>query len=371
MGGKDPIARVHIINVLARFNTPEVQTALQGLLKDPNKLIRGATLSALQRMDGPIDIERVCALLREPEIDVQNKAIDVVTKANHPGHHPLSHRDPEGRERERAPRGRRGVERGREREVGEVPARGAEGQRLVGPQPGRRALGKIGGPRVIDAVAGSSATRTKTFVARPIEILNQTKTSARADSLIQATHDTDWGVSERAVDALAEIGSKRAVPRLTEMLQSANAGQYRSSCGRWGKLGDSRLVETLLPFAARPEREVRIEAIQALSKIVDERHVDQLRGELQTHLSSPDQTIARIAHAALAELQTALSGGLPPQTGAGTPTSAMAPTAASAATDATGGTPGRSGEDPVDVRSGTRPGRETGGIALAARHQPR
>ena len=28
--GKDPIARVHIINILARFNTPEVQTALQG-----------------------------------------------------------------------------------------------------------------------------------------------------------------------------------------------------------------------------------------------------------------------------------------------------------------------------------------------------
>src|SRR5256885_11532786 len=39
------------INTLARFNTREVQTALQGLLKDPNKLIRGATLSALQRID--------------------------------------------------------------------------------------------------------------------------------------------------------------------------------------------------------------------------------------------------------------------------------------------------------------------------------
>ena len=35
-------------------------------------------------MDGPIDVERVCALLRDPEIDVQNKAIDVVIKANHP-----------------------------------------------------------------------------------------------------------------------------------------------------------------------------------------------------------------------------------------------------------------------------------------------
>ncbi len=35
--GKDPIARVHIINLLARYNTPEVQTALQTLLKDPQQ----------------------------------------------------------------------------------------------------------------------------------------------------------------------------------------------------------------------------------------------------------------------------------------------------------------------------------------------
>jgi serine/threonine-protein kinase len=90
--GKDPIARVHIINILARFNTREVQTALQAQLRDPNKLIRAATLSALQRMDGPIDIERVTALLKDPEIDVQNKAIDVVIKANHPDHQVLSSR---------------------------------------------------------------------------------------------------------------------------------------------------------------------------------------------------------------------------------------------------------------------------------------
>src|SRR5213082_2329691 len=94
--GKDPIARVHIINTLARFNSPEVQNALQGLLKDPNKLIRGAVLSAMQRMNGPIDIERVSALLRG-----------------------------------------RGAQRDRQRQVRQVSARGAQGQRLVGAQPRR------------------------------------------------------------------------------------------------------------------------------------------------------------------------------------------------------------------------------------------
>ena len=51
--GKDPVARLHIINVLARFNTPKVQQAIQRQLKDNSKFVRSAALSALQRMDGP------------------------------------------------------------------------------------------------------------------------------------------------------------------------------------------------------------------------------------------------------------------------------------------------------------------------------
>jgi HEAT repeat protein/tRNA A-37 threonylcarbamoyl transferase component Bud32 len=329
VNGKDPIARVHIINVLARFNTPEVQTSLQGLLKDPNKLIRGAALSALHRMDGPIDVERVCALLRDPEIDVQNKAIDVVIKANHPdtARYLIEILKDENENARRA-----AVEV--LNEVGNaksvkyllealkdsdwwVRSRAAD------------ALGKIGGPKVIDAVLQLVRDKDEDIRRAAIEILNQTKDERAVDSLIQATHDTDWWVSERAVDALAEIGSKRAVPRLTEMLHNGNAKAVPIVVRALGKLGDAKLLDTLLPYAARPEREVRIEAIQALSKIVDERHLDQFRQELQPHLASPDQTIARIAHAALAELENRVSGSLAPAIGGATgPTSTMVPHAA-------------------------------------------
>ncbi len=327
VNGKDPIARVHIINVLARFNTPEVQTALQGLLKDPNKLIRGATLSALQRMDGPIDVERVCALLQDPEIDVQNKAIDVVIKANHPDtiRYLIEILKDENENARRA-----AVEV--LNEVGNaqsvkyllealkdsdwwVRSRAAD------------ALGKIGGPKVIDAVLQLVRDKDEDIRRAAIEILNQTKDERAVDSLIQATRDKDWWVSERAVDALSEIGSKKAVPRLVEMLQSGNAKAVPIVVRALGKLGDAKLVDMLLPLASRPEREVRIEAIQALSKLVDERHLDQLRAELQSQITSPDQTIARIAHAALAELENRLSGGVGPAISTG-PAAAMAPTAA-------------------------------------------
>jgi len=142
-----------------------------------------------------------------------------------------------------------------------------------------------------------------------IEILNQTKDERAVDSLIQATKDTDWWVSERAVDALAEIGSKRAVPRLMEMLHTGSHGKATPIVVRaLGKLGDSKLVDQLLPLVGRAEREIRIEAMQAVSKLADGPRVDQVRAELQAQAASADQTISRMAAAAVTELDNRLAG---------------------------------------------------------------
>ncbi len=64
--GKDPVARLHIINVLGRFNLPNVQQAMQKQLKDNNKFIRSAALSALAKMDGPFDMPLIVGMLRDP-----------------------------------------------------------------------------------------------------------------------------------------------------------------------------------------------------------------------------------------------------------------------------------------------------------------
>src|SRR5256714_1771790 len=186
------------------------------------------------------------------------------------------------------------------------------------------ALGKIGGPKVIDAVLQLVRDKDEDIRRAAIEILNQTKDERAVDSLIQATRDSDWWVSERAVDALAEIGSKRAVPRLMEMLQTPANGKALPIVVRaLGKLGDSRLVDTLLPLVARPEREIRIEVIQALSRVADEARAEQVRHELQAQVASPDQTISRMAAAAVNELDNRIAGIVSPPAGA-TPTPAQA-----------------------------------------------
>jgi serine/threonine-protein kinase len=300
--GKDPISRVHIINILARFNTREVQTALQALLSDPNKLIRGAVLSALQRTEGPIDVEKVCALLRDPEIDVQNKAIDLVIKANHP--ETMRYLiDILKDENENARRAAVEVlnEVGTAVSVKHLLAAIKDSDWWVRSR-AADALGKIGGPKVIEAVIQLVRDKDDDIRRAAIEILNQTKDERAVDELIRATRDSDWWVSERSIDALAEIGSKRALPRLQEMLQAGNAKALPVVVRALGKIGDAKLVDSLLPLMARPEREIRIEAIQALGKLVDEKRVDQLRAELQNQAATADQTMNRMIAATLAEL---------------------------------------------------------------------
>jgi serine/threonine-protein kinase len=92
------------------------------------------------------------------------------------------------------------------------------------------------------------------------------------------------------------------------MLRAGNAKALPIVVRALGKVGDAKMVESMLPLLERPEREVRIEAIQALAKLADDRHADRIRVELQSHVSSADQTIARMAAAALAELDTRTTG---------------------------------------------------------------
>jgi HEAT repeat protein len=50
MDGKDPVVRMHLINVIAQFDRPDVHKALEQQLKDNNKLVRQAALTGIARL---------------------------------------------------------------------------------------------------------------------------------------------------------------------------------------------------------------------------------------------------------------------------------------------------------------------------------
>jgi eukaryotic-like serine/threonine-protein kinase len=307
LNGKDPVARLHIINILSRFPKPEVQRALQQQLGDTNKLVRAATLSALARMDGPIDIEKVCALLRDPEIDVQNKAIDVVIRANDP--ETIKYLIPVLKdENEYARRAAVEVlnEIGNAKSVKELLEAVSDDDWWVRSR-AADALGKIGGPRVVEAVLQLVGDQDEDIRRSAVEILNQTKDDRAVGHLIEATKDKDWWVSERAVDALAEIGSKRAVPRLIEMLETTPAKSLPVVVRALGRLGDYKVIDSVLPLLSREEKDIRLEAINSLAKLADERRLEHIRVQIQAQSSTPEQTVAQAALRALSDLDSRFS----------------------------------------------------------------
>jgi HEAT repeat protein/tRNA A-37 threonylcarbamoyl transferase component Bud32 len=279
---------------------------VQKQLKDTSKFIRSAALSALAKMDGAFDMPLLVGMLRDPEIEVQNKAVDVVVKANHP--ETIKYLvDVLKDENEYARRAAVEVLNvvGTSKSVKYLLEVIADSDWWVRTR-AADALGKIGGPRVVDAVLALIKDENQDIRRAAIEILNQTKDERAVAQLIEATRDPDWWVSERAVDALAEIGSSKALPRFIDMLQG-EAKSLPTVIRAIGKIGDQKSLESLLPMLARPENEIKIEAIAALAKLADERRADTIRVRLQAVSTNADGTLSQAVARAIQELDNRFS----------------------------------------------------------------
>ena len=306
LGGRDPVIKVHIINLITRFERAEINHALEMQLKDSNKMVRSAALSALSTRGDAVNIAAVSKLLQDPDIDVQNKAVDMLVQLNHPDtvkYLTEALKD----ESEYARRSAVEVlnEIGSADSVKELFNVIKDDDWWVRSRAGD-ALAEIGGPKVIDAVVSLIKDEDEEIRRTAIEILNATKDERATDALIKATEDADWWVRERAVDALSKIGSPEALPRLEQML-----GQDPKTATvvvrAIGKIGGQEQIAQLVPLLNNSEREVQVEAIKAISALADESHADKVRGVLQKIKQTDEPTIINSADKALKDLDARFS----------------------------------------------------------------
>jgi serine/threonine-protein kinase len=306
LGGRDHSARVHLVQILARFERPDVVAALEGMLKDGNRLVRGAALEALGCMSSAQNIELICSLLMDPDLEVQGKAVDVAIKMNHQD--TCKFLVPVLQDESEYTR-RSAVE-----VLNELADTDAIKYLLVAVGDGDwwvrsracDALAKIGGPKILQAVIGLINDEDENIRRSAIEILNQTKDEAAVQHLIKATHDSDWWVCERAVDALAAIGSKDAIPRLLEMLDG-NPKTVPSAVRALGIVGDTETLAKLFPLLKRSETDIVAVTLHAVAILARETTYEAVYAQIQPLLAASDQKIADAAKAALAELEDRFS----------------------------------------------------------------
>lgn len=302
MGGKDPVIKIHLMQLLSRFDKEEITHALEMQLKDPNKMVRGAALSALAtRQNTSISIEKVANVLLDPDLDVQSKAVDVLIKLNHVD--TVQYLLPALKDESEYTR-RAAVEVlnevGNENSVQQLLGAIKDDDWWVRSRAGD-ALAEIGGPKVVDSVVALIKSEDEDIRRTAIEILNSTKDERAVDGLILATDDSDWWVRERAVDALTKIGSPKALPKIESML-GADPKTDTVVVRALGKIGNASHIAKIVPMLQRPDREMQVEAIKALANLADETHAETVRKLLKKIQQSEEHTIINAADTALKSL---------------------------------------------------------------------
>jgi serine/threonine-protein kinase len=301
LDGKDPLVKTHLINVLARFDRPEVNKALQEALRDSNKLVRAAALAGVARSKTALDVAVVAGLLLDPDIDVMNKAVDVIIQLNHPE---TAKYLIDALKAENEFSRRSAVEIlnaiGTTHSIKYLLEAVADEDWWVRSR-ASDALARIGGPRVVDAVLDLIKDKDENIRRAAIEILNTCRDKRAVDRLIEATKDKDWWVSERAADALAEIGDAKALPAVLEMMAKNNRS-LPVAIAAVGRLGNHKVLDKVLPFLQRPEKEVRVAAIGAAAQLAGEQYAETVKAHLQQSAQGADETVARAVHKALAKL---------------------------------------------------------------------
>jgi len=306
LGGRDPDIKVHLIKLITKFDRPEVNQALEIQLKDTNKIVRSAALTALAARGDSVNIAAVSKLLQDPDIDVQNKAVDMMIQLNHPDTMKYL-ADALKDESEYSRRAAVEVlnEVGSVNSVKDLFNAIKDDDWWVRSRAGD-ALAEIGGPKVVDSVVSLIKDEDEEIRRTAIEILNATKDERAVDHLIAAADDKDWWVRERAVDALSKIGNTKALPKLLEML-GKDAKTDTVVIRALGKLGSQKHISTIVPMLKRPEREIQVEAIRAISQLADESHAETVRGVLLKIKQTDEPTIINSADKALKDLDARFS----------------------------------------------------------------
>mgnify|MGYP001828371916 CR=1 FL=1 len=306
LGGRDPVIKVHIINLLSRFDRGEVNQAIEMQLRDPNKMVRSAALSALASRGDSVNVASVARLLQDPDLDVQGKAVDMLIQINHPDTVKFLAEALKD-ESEYARRAAVEVlnEVGDKNSVKDLFNVLKDDDWWVRSRAGD-ALAEIGGPKVVQSVVQLIKDEDEEIRRTAIEILNATKDESALEHLIQATYDSDWWVKERAVDALSKIGSTKALPRLEQMI-GEDPKTDTVVVRALSKLGNHKHITKIVPLLNSPERDVQIEAIKAVSHLASEKNAETVRAVLQKIKKLDEPTIINSADKALKDLDARFS----------------------------------------------------------------
>jgi len=284
--------RLHVARLLSRLQGPAANTAMTKLVRDENGAVRLEAVRAVGRMNAKEAIPALCTRLRDQDLKVQTAAIETLVSLADVSAVPHlldALKDEDEYVRRGAvevlnqvvtPEAIRDLVNALKDADWWVRVRAAD------------ALGTLGGPKVVDAVL--ELTRDPDEFARrySIEILNTVPDPRAVPALIEALEDEDWWVRERAVDALGKTGEPAAVDPLLRMM-GRDARALPLCVRALGAIGGEPVVEPLIRLAESSDVDIRREAIQALTSLVQRELPERARQNIVAALDKAGVRLTR------------------------------------------------------------------------------
>ncbi len=139
-------------------------------------------------------------------------------------------------------------------------------------------LAELGGKRILEPIVSLLDDPNEVVRRYAVEVLMRLKDARAVDPLIRSLHDSDWWVRERAIEALADLKDPRAVSELNGLLSDPELVWTISVALQ--SFGHPSSYLPLLQAIDHPLPEIRMEVIKALHAIGDRRFAETLKALL-------------------------------------------------------------------------------------------
>jgi HEAT repeat protein/tRNA A-37 threonylcarbamoyl transferase component Bud32 len=277
----DGSLRYSIVRTLCRFKTSAVQHALLKLLTDPHKDIRFLALQSLVTMREPLDMETLCPLLRDPETKIQEKALDVLLEN-------LQHESEEMRRSAvvgLSATGDVGVMRNVFTALKDKDWRCTV--RVAD------TLGTFGGVSIVEMVLALLKDKDVSTRQCALEIFQKMKNERTFILLVEALKDKES--REHAVEALAAMGDKRAVPVFIKMLEEDSETSL-SAIRALVVFREPHAIPSLLTQLQRQDKVIRQEVLQALTVLTNEEYAPYVMQMVMSMRGSDDEELRQLTN---------------------------------------------------------------------------
>jgi serine/threonine-protein kinase len=273
--------RFHIARILSRFRTPAVRDTLVKLLADPHKNVRLVSLSGLAAMRLPFDLGPLCQLLHDPDAMVRGKATEVLLEFL---------QDASDDVRRKAVEGLSTVEDA------------AILRTLLGTLKDKEwwvtvrvtdALGTNGGVKLVQSVLTLLKDPDPFIRQSAFEIIHTMKDERTFRYLMDAFKDKE--IREEAVEALAALGDKRAIPMFLSLLEG-DTGAKLIAIRALVALGEAEAIHPLLVQLQHPDKSVQQEVLRALAMLTNEAYAPDVLQAIMAVRDSAEDELRELAN---------------------------------------------------------------------------